>query len=87
MGNLMLREFKNNAKVEAVKLVFVTDPDFDFEFLSKELKKCELITRAIDHILNNTNMDCESCSLQEICDEVEGMRQLHQAQSLQKDHF
>ena len=35
------------------------------------------LTKAIDHIFKNVIMDCQACSLQEICDEVEGMRELH----------
>lgn len=81
VGNLMIDEFKKNSRVLAVKLIFITDPAFDYESLQKTVKKSELITRTIDHILNNANMDCDTCNLSEICDEVEGMRELHQAQS------
>ena len=28
-------------------------------------------------MLKDVNMDCGSCGLQEICDEIEGLREMH----------
>ena len=71
-----LRYHKNPA-VEAVKLIFLTMEDFPYRELERQVKKAEQITRAIDHILKDIAMNCQSCSLKQICDEVEGMRELH----------
>ena len=30
-----------------------------------------------NHALKDVNMDCGSCGLQEICDEIEGLREMH----------
>lgn len=81
VGSLMIKEFHNNPNVEAVKLIFITEPEFDYKTLEKTVKKTELITKTIDHIFNNLTMDCAACNLQEVCEEVEGMRELHQSQS------
>ena len=35
------------------------------------------ITRAIDHAMTAAMTDCNVCSLKKVCDEVEGIRQLH----------
>ncbi len=77
VGNIMLEQFHANAKVQAVKIVFITDENFDYVALAEEINQSEQITKAIDHIMKNVIMDCQSCSLQEICDEVEGMKELH----------
>ncbi len=77
VGNVMLQAFHENFKVEAVKLIFITDPEFPFEELESDIRKAEKITKTIDHIMKNVTMDCGTCSLQEICDEVEGMKELH----------
>lgn len=77
IGNLMLKAFHRNPDIEAVKILFITDPAFDYKELEAALRKTEKITRTIDHMLQNLAMDCKACSLQEICDEVEGMRELH----------
>lgn len=77
VGNMMLQSFHRNTKVEAVKIVFITIPDFPYDKLSKEIRQGEKITKTIDHMLKNIMTDCSACSLQEICDEVEGLRELH----------
>lgn len=77
VGNLMLESFHKNSKVEAVKLIFITHPDFPYNELKNEIRQAERITKTIDHILKNVMSDCKTCSLQEICDEVEGLRELH----------
>lgn len=77
IGKLFLQSYHKNPQVEAVKLVFVTLSDFPYEELEIYIKKAEEITKAIDHILKNLSMDCNVCSLKQICDEVEGMKELH----------
>lgn len=81
VGKSFLKAYHDNSNIEAVKLIFITEPDFPYEELAKISKKNEQITGAIDHIMKNLIMDCKACSLKEVCDEVEGMRELHFAQS------
>lgn len=59
--------------VEAVSTVFITDPDFPYQALSEILAHAEKITKALDHLLQNTKMDCHICNLREICAEVEAL--------------
>lgn len=77
VGKIFLDTYHENKNIEAVKLIFITDPDFDFKSLSAQAKHLEDITGTIDHIFKNVMMDCGSCSLQKVCDEVEGLRELH----------
>ncbi|QFJ54447.1 carbon monoxide dehydrogenase [Pseudobutyrivibrio xylanivorans] len=77
VGKLFLDTYHENQNIEAVKLIFITDPNFDYKSLSERAKHLEDITGTIDHIFKNVTMDCGSCSLQKICDEVEGLRELH----------
>lgn len=81
VGKLFLKAYHENPNVEAVKLVFVTCKDFPYEALKKQVQKNEQITAAIDHIMKNLIMDCKACNLKEVCDEVEGMKELHFAQA------
>lgn len=71
VGSLFLKEYHKHPAVEAVKLIFVTEPEFAYEDLSKLAEKSEQITRTLDHLLNKVNMDCKACSLQQVCAEVE----------------
>lgn len=77
VGKIFLDAYHENENIEAVKLIFITAPDFDYKALSEQAKRFEDITGAIDHIFKNVMMDCKSCSLQQVCNEVEGLRELH----------
>ena len=35
------------------------------------------IRKEVDHISTSAIMDCNACNLQQVCDEVEGLRELH----------
>lgn len=76
-GNRFIEALKKNSSVKAVKLYYVTLENFDYKRLQSYMKEAEGITKTIDHIMKNVIMDCKACSLQEICDEVEGLRELH----------
>ena len=77
VGKMFIDAYHQNENVEAVKLIFITAKDVDYKALAEQSKHMEDITGTIDHILKNVVMDCGSCSLQKICDEVEGLRELH----------
>ncbi len=77
VGQRYLDHYHNDPKVKAVKLVFITLLDFPFSELNCLAHKAQQITLTLDHIYKNLNMDCSSCHLKEICDEVEGMMELH----------
>ncbi|MDE6166840.1 MAG: carbon monoxide dehydrogenase [Acetatifactor sp.] len=55
----------------------VLAPGFDYKALAECAGEAEDITRTIDHIMTGGIMDCVSCGLQRVCDEVEGLRELH----------
>lgn len=76
-GNMMISAFHKNPKVEAVHIYYFTEKDFDYKALKSMAAESEEITKTIDHIFKNLIMDCKACNLQEICDEVEGLRELH----------
>lgn len=76
-GNRFIEALKKNSSVKAVSLYYITEEGFDYKTLQTYMKESEEITKTIDHIMKNVIMDCKACSLQEICDEVEGLRELH----------
>ncbi|MBE5901787.1 MAG: carbon monoxide dehydrogenase [Lachnospiraceae bacterium] len=76
-GSQMIEAFLSHPGVKAVDLTYVTDSDFAFGKLQALQKQAEAITKAIDHIGNGAIMDCVACNLQEVCNEVEGLRELH----------
>lgn len=77
IGKAFVDHLKKNPKVKAVKVYFITEESFDFAELKKDVNQAEAITKTIDHVLKDANMDCHTCNLKEVCDEVEGLRELH----------
>ncbi|MBR6335931.1 MAG: carbon monoxide dehydrogenase [Clostridia bacterium] len=73
IGRFFIDEYKKNPQVRAVKLLFVTDPGFPYDKLEAIMKKSESITTALDHIMKDIRMDCQTCSLKTVCDEVEAL--------------
>ncbi len=77
VGEMMINAFHERRHVRAVRLFFITDPSFNYQGLYDSVKKSEEITTAIDHIFKDMQMDCNACNLKQVCDEVEGLRELH----------
>ena len=77
VGNLLINKYKEIPGVKGVKVIFITDPDADFHALEEAAQKGNKITETLNHILNSVNFDCDTCGLKPICDEVEGMKELH----------
>ena len=77
IGNLLIKKYKEIDKVRGVKVIFVTVPDADYDSFSQIAQKVDSITKTLNHIMNTVNFDCDTCNLKPICDEVEGMRELH----------
>lgn len=79
IGMSFLSQFKKEKHVRYVRQIFITDSSFPHDKLLKLSQESEGITVALDHIMKKLKMDCRTCSFKDICDEIEGMRELHKA--------
>jgi CO dehydrogenase/acetyl-CoA synthase beta subunit len=77
VGNSYISQFKKNPDVKSVKVIFVTTDDADYAGMRADAKKTRDITKTLSKILEGMATDCHSCNLREICDEVEGLKELH----------
>ena len=77
VGADLIRAYHKNPNVLAAKLIFITDPSANYELAKKCAKDVRDITRSLSQILKGMPTDCGSCNLKPICDEVEGMKELH----------
>ena len=77
VGCDFIRRYRENPHVLAVKLIFLTAPDGPYGALADLGRRSTEITRTLCTILDGLPMDCSACHLKPICDEVEGMRELH----------
>ena len=77
VGDSYITQYKKNPDILAVKMIFLTAEDADFAGLRADAKKTRDITMTLSKILEGMAADCHSCNLREICDEVEGLKELH----------
>ena len=77
IGNSLIRAFLRQPDVEAVKTVFITDPSVDYKTLSVLAGKVKKITDAVQSTLQLGELDCASCRMKPVCDEIDGLRELH----------
>ena len=77
IGNSLIRAFLLHPDVAAVKTVFITDPGFDYKALSALCGKAKQITDAVQSTLGLSELDCSTCSMKPVCDEIDGLRELH----------
>ena len=58
-------------------VIFLTDPAANYTELKALAKKSADVTGTLTHIFEGLPTDCSVCALKDICDEVEGMKELH----------
>ncbi len=85
VGCSLIRAFKENEDVESVSTVFITKKDFNYRELSLLAQKAKKITDAVHSTLQLSELDCASCKMKPICDEVEGLRELHLKKEKEKN--
>lgn len=77
IGFGFIEQYKKNPAVKAVKIIFITEKDFEYKKLKTMSEKAFKITESLNRIFDGLELDCNSCELKAICDEVEGMKELH----------
>ena len=77
VGMNYIAEYRKNANVVAAKVIFITDPSFDYTAMKDIAKKASAVTGTLTHILEGLPTDCTVCALKDVCEEVEGMKELH----------
>lgn len=78
VGKMYIDEFKKNRYVKAVKIIFITLPDANYQLLDRIGTLSTDLFRALNHAISDLKMDCKHCEWKVVCDEVEGMKELHQ---------
>lgn len=77
VGYRYISQYKKDPNVINATVIFITDPSVDFKALTENAKKVDAITSTLNHILEGLSTDCTVCQLKDICDEVDGMKELH----------
>ena len=77
IGASYISAYKKDSNVLNATVIFLTSPAFDYKTMKDTAKKASDLTNTLTHILEGLPTDCSVCSLKGICDEVEGMKELH----------
>lgn len=64
---------------DAVVILLAGDNDL-YKSLLEQAERIKEITLTLNHIFDGIDMDCGHCDLSVVCNEVEGMRELHKKQ-------
>ncbi len=78
IGNRFISQYKKNKQIKNIKIIFVTLDDFDYASLETISLSVATRTKALDHMVKDLKMDCNSCEWKVVCDEVDGMKQAHE---------
>lgn len=84
VGCSYIAKYKENPDVRFVRMIFITDPTVDFAALRELARKSYDVTNSLSSIFRGLPTDCESCGLRDLCEEVDGMRELHFQQNSKK---
>ena len=80
VGTAYIEKYKAVDLVKNVKIIFITDKKL-VEAIRPNADKADLITRTLTHILDGLPTDCGHCSMKSVCDEVDGIKELHLGKS------
>lgn len=77
LGSLFIRKYRENPNISAATVIFITLPDAPYAALEALSQRCTQLTRALNHLFDDADLDCHACEWKPVCDEVEGMKGLH----------
>lgn len=77
IGCGFIKEYKKDPLIKAVTVLFITEKAFDYKNLIALAAKANTVTQSLNRILDGLEISCDTCELKSVCDEVEGLRQLH----------
>ena len=86
LGANYIAEYKKNPNVVNATVIFATDPTLDYAKLQALAKMSVDVTGTLTHIFEGLPTDCSVCALKDICDEVEGMKELHSGVGAEGKH-
>lgn len=77
VGNRFIKQYKENPLIDHVTIFFITGDKPLCQKLVSMAMKVDTITMTLNHIMDGLSTDCSVCSFRQVCEEVEGMKELH----------
>lgn len=76
VGCSYIKKYKEIPGVRHVRIIFATEFPKVRELIEQS-RKVDEITKTLTHILDGLPTDCANCGMKAVCDEVDGMKELH----------
>lgn len=81
IGNTLINEYLKFPEVEAVKIIFISNTNTEFNKIFEKIKtianQVNNITDSLNEIFKGLKMDCSVCAQKQLCEEIDGLRELH----------
>ncbi len=77
LGSTLINKLKTFDEVKNVQIYYIVENEELTIKLLEYQEKIQKVTGALNHVFDDIELDCGSCTIKEICDEVEGMRESH----------
>ncbi len=77
IGSALIERIKIFDEVKNVRVYYIINNEELNNQLLEYSTKITQVTDAMNHIFDGIELDCGSCAIKEVCDEVEGMRDSH----------
>lgn len=78
LGNELIRELQSLEYVDAAEIIFITSSPADVERFKPLGGKVTKVCQAMNKMFDNLEYDCSSCSFADVCDEIDGLKTMHQ---------
>ena len=77
IGDSFIKKYKENKLIDHVHIIFATGDRALCRELADTGKKVDAITMTLNHIMDGLSTDCSICAFKEVCDEIEGMKEIN----------
>lgn len=79
VGACFAEGYLAHPQVCAVQTYFITDPHANYVALQGFARRFEEITGSMNLLFKGLSMDCSTCGQRQICEEIDGLKELHQS--------
>lgn len=77
IGNTFIKHYLKNDSILCVKTFFITEDNANYSELERSAKQAVEIKKSLSKLSKGMPTECSTCGIKEICNEVEGLRELH----------
>ncbi|MEJ8554215.1 hypothetical protein [Tepidibacter sp. Z1-5] len=77
LGSELINAYKEKDFVEEVEIIFIVGNKELINSISQVGLKVTEIIKALNTIFDDIDFDCHSCNFSDICDEIDGMKEMH----------